>query len=101
MIVDSNRIYLLTERLGVSQDCASKFMREFGCEQNQAKEKARLEFRSMFLRAWDLANDGVDRVMEWMSEAGLNTLCLASNYHNFYNPSESPPGMPGWLPAVM
>jgi hypothetical protein len=101
MIVDSITIYLLTERLGVSQDCASQFMREFSCEQNQANEKARLKFWSMFLHAWDLANDGVDGVMEWMSEAGLNTMCLAANYHNVHNRSESPPGMPGWLPAVM
>ena len=84
MIVDNNSIYLLTERLGVSQDCASKLMRKFGYEQNQAKKKARREFPSMFLHAWGLANDRVERVMEWMSEAGLNAMCLAANYHSTF-----------------
>ncbi len=42
----------------------------------------KLSFRGLFLHAWDLADDGADQVMGWMSEAGLNTLCLAGTYHS-------------------
>ncbi len=41
-----------------------------------------LSFRSIYLHAWDFAEDGVENVMEWASRAGLNTLCLAGTYHS-------------------
>lgn len=42
----------------------------------------RLRFRGLFLHAWDLADDGVDEVMGWMGDCGLNTMCLAATYHS-------------------
>ncbi len=41
-----------------------------------------LTFRSLFLHAWDLSEGGVENVMGWMRDAGLNTLCLAGTYHS-------------------
>lgn len=35
----------------------------------------------MFLHAWDLAEDGAGSIFDWMHAAGLNTACLAANYH--------------------
>jgi hypothetical protein len=50
-----------------------------------------LRFRSLFMHAWDLEDHGVDCVMEWMSRAGLNTMCLAAIYHSgwFIHPHNS------------
>ena len=47
-----------------------------------ARTKSELIWRSCFIHAWDLAGDGVDNVMEWAQESGLNTLCLAGTYHS-------------------
>jgi hypothetical protein len=44
--------------------------------------KIHSKFRSLFLHAWDLADEGVDRVMDSIRAAGLNTLCMASTYHS-------------------
>jgi hypothetical protein len=42
----------------------------------------KLDFRSLFLHAWDLADDGVDAVMGEIAETGLNAMCFAGTYHN-------------------
>ena len=41
-----------------------------------------LPFRSLFLHAWDLADDQADAVMGWMADARLNTMCVAGTYHS-------------------
>ena len=41
-----------------------------------------LPFRSLFLHAWDLQEEGTDHVMDWMATAGLNTMCMAGTYHS-------------------
>lgn len=46
------------------------------------KKATGLDFRSLFLHAWDLEDEGVDKVLDWMRAAGLNTVCLASTYHH-------------------
>lgn len=46
-----------------------------------AKANGHLAFRGMFLHVWDLAQDGVENTMGWISEASLNTMCIAGNYH--------------------
>jgi hypothetical protein len=50
-----------------------------------AKQKSgasgpQIDFRSLFLHAWDLAED-IEPLLAWMKEAGLNTICLAATYH--------------------
>jgi len=32
--------------------------------------------------AWDLRDGGLESVMGWVRDSGLNTMCLAGNYHN-------------------
>lgn len=58
-------------------------------EKTNRKTSLKLPFRSLFLHAWDLAEDGPDAVMPWMANAGLNTACLAATYHSgwFLHPS--------------
>src|ERR1041385_3880561 len=41
-----------------------------------------LDFRSLFLHAWDLADDGIDAVMSSIADMGLNTMCIAGTYHS-------------------
>lgn len=50
-----------------------------------------LSFRSIFLHAWDLADEGVEFFADSMRKTGLNTLCLASTYHHgwFIHPHSS------------
>jgi hypothetical protein len=50
-------------------------MKKFGLTQSAAVRNDKFQFRSLFLRAWDLADDGVDRVMGWMPHA----LCFAND----------------------
>jgi hypothetical protein len=38
--------------------------------------------KGLFVYAWDLRDEGVDHVMAWMQDTGLNTMCLASTYHS-------------------
>ena len=38
--------------------------------------------RSLFMHAWDVADDGVENVFEWCSDAGLNAVTLAATYHS-------------------
>lgn len=50
-----------------------------------------LGFRSIFMHAWDLADHGVEDILRWAAEAGLNTLCVAGTYHSgwFLHPHHS------------
>jgi hypothetical protein len=48
--------------------------------ENSTVLEPKIGFRGLFLHAWDLAED-IDRLLAWMKETGLNTLCLAANYH--------------------
>lgn len=41
-----------------------------------------IPFRSIFLHAWDFADEGVEEVLGSIRDSGLNTLCLAATYHN-------------------
>jgi len=41
-----------------------------------------LPFRSIFLHAWDVADEGADTIMAWIADAGLNTMCIAGTYHS-------------------
>jgi len=44
--------------------------------------QSKLDFRSLFLHTWDLADSGIDAVMGEMADAGLNTMCFAGTYHS-------------------
>ncbi|MDD8015641.1 MAG: hypothetical protein PHX45_08100 [Acidobacteriota bacterium] len=52
---------------------------------------AGLNLKGLFLHAWDLRDDGVDTVMGWMRDSGLNTMQLAGTYHSgwFLHPQNS------------
>jgi hypothetical protein len=41
-----------------------------------------LRYRGLFMHAWDLRDDGLDEVMGWMRNSGLNAMCLAATYHS-------------------
>lgn len=43
------------------------------------------------MHAWDIAEAGADSLMDWLSRAGLNTMCLAATYHDgwFVHPHHS------------
>ena len=41
-----------------------------------------LRTRGLFLHVWDLADEGVDRVLGWMQESGLNQMAIAGTYHS-------------------
>jgi hypothetical protein len=38
--------------------------------------------RGLFLHVWDLQDEGVDRVLGWMRESGLNQMLIAGSYHS-------------------
>jgi hypothetical protein len=42
----------------------------------------RLFTKGLFMHAWDLRDDGADRVMGWMRDSGLNLMCIAGCYHS-------------------
>jgi hypothetical protein len=42
----------------------------------------RLSTKGLFMHAWDLRDEGADQVMGWMSDSGLNQMCIASCYHS-------------------
>lgn len=52
---------------------------------------AGLNLKGLFLHAWDLRDDGVDTVMGWMRDSGLDTMQLAGTYHSgwFLHPQNS------------
>jgi hypothetical protein len=41
-----------------------------------------LRTRGLFLHVWDLQDEGVDRVLGWMNESGLNQMLIAGSYHS-------------------
>jgi hypothetical protein len=41
-----------------------------------------LSTRGLFMHVWDLQDEGVDRVLGWASDAGLNQLLIAGSYHS-------------------
>jgi hypothetical protein len=41
-----------------------------------------LSTRGLFLHVWDLQDEGVDRVLGWMQDAGLNQMVIAGSYHS-------------------
>lgn len=41
-----------------------------------------LSTRGLFLHVWDLQDEGVDRVLGWMQDAGLNQMAIAGSYHS-------------------
>ncbi|HMF61533.1 MAG TPA: hypothetical protein VK595_14230 [Vicinamibacterales bacterium] len=38
--------------------------------------------RGLFLHVWDLQDEGVDRVLGWIRDAGLNQMVIAGSYHS-------------------
>jgi hypothetical protein len=38
--------------------------------------------KGLFMHAWDLQDEGADRLMSWMMDSGLNQMCLAGCYHS-------------------
>src|ERR671915_331122 len=38
--------------------------------------------RGLFLHVWDLQDEGVDRVLGWMKDSGLNQMLIAGSYHS-------------------
>jgi hypothetical protein len=50
-----------------------------------------LRYKGLFMHAWDLRDDGIDRVLGWMRDSGLDTLCMAGTYHSgwFVHPHNS------------
>jgi hypothetical protein len=41
-----------------------------------------LRTRGLFLHVWDLQDEGVDRVLGWMRDSGLNQMLIAGSYHS-------------------
>jgi hypothetical protein len=41
-----------------------------------------LRTRGLFLHVWDLRDEGVDRVLGWMRDSGLNQMLIAGSYHS-------------------
>lgn len=41
-----------------------------------------LRTRGLFLHVWDLQDEGVDRVLGWMRDSGLNQALIAGSYHS-------------------
>jgi hypothetical protein len=50
--------------------------------QPTAGPQAPLGTRGLFLHVWDLQDEGVDRVLGWMRDAGLNQMLIAGSYHS-------------------
>ena len=44
--------------------------------------QAPLRTRGLFLHVWDLEDEGVDRVLGWMRDVGLNQMLIAGSYHS-------------------
>ena len=38
--------------------------------------------RGLFMHVWDLRDEGVDRVLKWTSDSGLNQVHIAGTYHS-------------------
>jgi hypothetical protein len=50
-----------------------------------------LRTRGIFLHVWDLQDEGVDRVLGWIKDAGLNHMLIAGSYHSgwFVHPGKA------------
>lgn len=48
---------------------------------NRGNIRGALDFRGMFVHAWDFM-EGATSPLEWMRRIGLNTICFASTYHS-------------------
>lgn len=50
-----------------------------------------LRTRGLFLHVWDLQDEGVERVLAWMRDSGLNQMLIASSYHSgwFVHPGKA------------
>jgi hypothetical protein len=51
-------------------------------QQTMTSQQGPLTTRGLFLHVWDLRDEGVDRVLGWMQEAGLNQMAIAGSYHS-------------------
>ena len=53
--------------------------------------KRGLRYKGLFMHAWDLSDDGIDDVMGWIRDSGLDTMCMAGTYHSgwFVHPHNS------------
>jgi hypothetical protein len=49
--------------------------------QTSAPSGDALRTRGLFLHVWDLQDEGVDRVLGWMRDSGLNQMLIAGSYH--------------------
>ena len=47
-----------------------------------AQPREPLGTRGLFLHVWDLQDEGVDRVLGWMRDSGLNQMVIAGSYHS-------------------
>lgn len=59
-------------------------MRPLGAPQastNTVGSDGALQTRGLFMHAWDLKDDGADKIMGWMRDSGLNEMVIAGCYH--------------------
>src|SRR2546429_1507986 len=67
--------------------------RPFGRQKPSGRHSSRnaLVTKGLFMHAWDLRNEGPDSIMGWMSDSGLNQMCIAACYHSgwFVHPHSS------------
>ena len=48
----------------------------------ESAARAPLTTRGLFLHVWDLQDEGVDHVLGWMRDSGLNQMVIAGSYHS-------------------
>ena len=51
-------------------------------DRGAAQARGPLATRGLFLHVWDLQDEGVDAVLGWMKDAGLNQMLIAGSYHS-------------------
>ena len=63
-------------------------------QQTMTSQQGPLTTRGLFLHVWDLRDEGVDRVLGWMQESGLNQMAIAGSYHSgwFVHPARKSVG---------
>src|SRR5690242_5268893 len=44
-------------------------------------ERSATMYSGLWMFAWDLADEGIDRVMVWAADSGLTALQIAGSYH--------------------
>ena len=77
MVFPLSRRRLLQLGAGVALSGA----RDVTIEQTGAAQEP-LRTRGLFLHVWDLQDEGVDPVLGWMRDAGLNQMLIAGSYHS-------------------